>query len=474
MYPRLFLARNLLEDDGVIFISIDDNEIQNLILLLNEIFGEENHISTLIWDKGHSAQAGIFKSYHEYILVYAKNHMLIDTPKSDNNDLFEAGAIKRESRRHALQEFNFPAGVRFDAPNGKELKGRWGGIEVVELYSGRMICEKGYTKYPVTLRAAFTQMNQMKEYFYGDKNNLIDSRGQKIVEFYFNSNGKLKIVKERGVFTPDTTLSDYGTQSNASTKLALLFGINETPINNPKPYSMIKDFISWFTEPDDLVIDFFAGSCPITQATYELIENGDSSRKFICVQYPEKLEKNKKEHKSGYEYCISQYLHPNIAEVGKERIRRSIKKVKSETPLLDQNTNDLGFRVFKLKQSNFKLWRGDGIANQNELEQQLDILAEPVRPEAMEENMLFELLLKSGYPLTTHIEKREVGSGHYYLVDGELAIALTHLDTVIVEDMLSTSPQQVICLDALFKDDDSLKTNTRLQLADAGIAFHSI
>ena len=142
--------------------------------------------------------------------------------------------------------------------------------------------------------------------------------------------------------------------------------------------------------------------------------------------------------------------------------------------MIAENGQDLGFKVFKLKHSNFKLWRGDGIKNQGELEKQLDMLADPVRPEAIEEHMLFDILLKSGYPLTTQVEKREVGQAHYYQVDGGLAIALTHLDEGTIKDILELKPQQVICLDSLFADNDPLKTNTQLQLKDAGITFHSI
>ena len=191
-----------MREDGVIFISINDKEVQNLRKVCDEIFGEENFLASPIWDKNHSAQAGVFKAYHEYIFVYAKNAELIDTPKVSNGELFEAGAMKRESNRHPKTEFTFPAGVRFNAPDGFELRGEWGGIESVSLVSGRMVAESGLTTEPVTLKAAYTQKNQMQEYFYGDRDNLRDSRGQKIAEFYFTSSGKVKVVKERGVGNP--------------------------------------------------------------------------------------------------------------------------------------------------------------------------------------------------------------------------------------------------------------------------------
>ena len=112
MSSRLKLSRSLLSEEGVIFVSINDKEVAQLRAMMNEIYGEENFLASLIWDKNHSAQAGVFKAYHEYILVYAKNIDFIDTPKSENSELFEAGAMKRESRRHPVSEFTFPAGVR--------------------------------------------------------------------------------------------------------------------------------------------------------------------------------------------------------------------------------------------------------------------------------------------------------------------------------------------------------------------------
>src|SRR5690606_21532152 len=150
IYPRLKLAKDLLTEDGVIFISIDDHEVDSMKKVCTEIFGEQNFIATLIWDKNHSAQAGIYKVYHEYVLVFCKNINVLGTPKSLDNNLFEAGAMKKPSGRHSMQEFTFPKGTRFNAPHGFELKGEWGGLEKVFLVKGRMISENGYLKEDVT------------------------------------------------------------------------------------------------------------------------------------------------------------------------------------------------------------------------------------------------------------------------------------------------------------------------------------
>ena len=167
MYPRLKLARNLLDKDGVVFVSINDKEQHSLKQLMTDIFGEENFLAQLVWDKNHSAQAGVFKVYHEYVLVFAKTAELIHAPSSPDSEDFEAGAMKRESARHPSQEFTFPKGTRFDAPNGYELKESWGDAEKVVLVSGSMRSENGRLAEDVVLRAAFTQAHQMHQFFYG-------------------------------------------------------------------------------------------------------------------------------------------------------------------------------------------------------------------------------------------------------------------------------------------------------------------
>jgi hypothetical protein len=166
-----------------------------------------------------------------------------------------------------------------------------------------------------------------------------------------------------------------------------------------------------------------------------------------------------------------------IAEIGKERIRKVIQRDNADNPLFAEQNQDLGFKVFKLKQSNFKLWRGDGITDGEQLEAQMALLADPVREDAQEENLLTELLLKSGFELTTPVEKKTVGDAHYWLAKDEegnaLAVALQAIDETLLADMIAQGPQQVICLDRLFASDQT-KTNIQLQCKDAGIVFYSI
>ena len=177
----------------------------------------------------------------------------------------------------------------------------------------------------------------MQQFFYGDKDALIDSRGQKIVDFYFNSSGKIKIVKQRGVFTPDTTLSDYGTQSNASNELAALFQLNESPIDNPKPPKLLSDFISWFCDEEDIILDFFARSGSTGQAVYENNLNNDKNNSFILVQLPEKTEE---------EYVANRAGFNTIVELCRQRLVNYIAEARGNSNLFEDNDKDLGFRFY--------------------------------------------------------------------------------------------------------------------------------
>ncbi len=372
--------------------------------------------------------------------------------------------MKREENRHPMQNFDFPAGVRINVANGLEFIGSWGGVEKVELVSGRFVVENGVTKYPVTLRAAFTQRNQMEQYFYGDRDNLIDSRGQKIVEFYFTSSGKIKIVKQRGVFTPETTLSEYGTQSNASNELADLFGLDESPIDNPKPVKMLSAFIKWFTGETDLVLDFFAGSGTLGHSVADINKQEDSNRKFILVQLPEPTgpptgegpSRESSAWKAGYK---------TIADLAKERIRRIINKYNAEEPgklnLEGTNKQDRGFRVFKLAESNFKPWKADVPHDAPTLELQLEMHVDHIHEGRTADDILYEILLKSGFPLTTPVETVTLaGLTVYSVASGALFICLERALTLeLIRAMAEQKPERVVCLDEGFASNDQLKAN---------------
>lgn len=451
IYPRLKVAKDLLSDDGIIFISINDKEIQNLKRIVGEIFGERNEIATLIWDKNHSAQAGIYKVYHEYVLVYSKNIENISKPTSLKKDIFEAGAMKKVSGRHPACEFTFPAGTRFDAPDGTIIEGAYGNSERVIITKGKLIAKDRKLAEDVTLLAGFTQANQMKQYFYGNRETLVDSQGQKIVEFFFNSSGKIKILKERSVETPQTTCK-FGTQGNASNELAALFELKECPFSSPKPVVMLTDFIKRFTGKDDIVFDFFSGSATTAHAVMNINAEENRNLKYILVQLPENLDESlrmaKKDAVRTLEVAINlldSIKKPHtICEIGKERIRRAGKKIKEENP---SATNlDIGFRVLKLDSSNMKdVYYKPSDYSQGFLGQ----LEDNIKTDRTPLDLLFQVMLELGKPLSAKIEENEIADKKVFVVDDNDLIAC--FDENITEDVVKAIAQKKP-LYAVFRD----------------------
>lgn len=291
---RIYIAKKLLSDTGVLFISIDDYSFAQLKLLCDEIFefssnpDNWNFLGCLIWDKQHSQQQGTFKKYHEYVLVYAKNRKNIKNVLSKAEGIIEAGAMKKISKKNPASEFSFPAGTKFEAPDGTVFEGTYGDSEKVTVVDGIFEALNGVTKYPVTLYAGWTQKKQMTSWFKG--NETIDTKGQKIIEFYFNSTGKIKCRKQRAVTTPPSILPNFGMGSEQTEYLDEIFGV-PNKFTNPKPVNMIKLFIDWFCPNEGLVLDFFAGSGTTLDATMKLNAEDGGHRQCILVQGIESKDK---------------------------------------------------------------------------------------------------------------------------------------------------------------------------------------
>jgi len=233
----------------------------------------------------------------------------------------------------------------------------------------------------------------------------------------------------------------------------------------PKDVSVTKRLLNLIMNDGDIALDFFAGSGTVAESILEFNREKKINAKFLLIQLPEPIEEDSRPFNAGYK---------TISEISKERIKRVIQKIDreaKETPeLFDSNNIDLGFKVFKLSPSNFKIWRGSEITEEN-LVQQLDAFTNPVREESKNENMIFELILKAGYLLTDKIEVKE----KYYAVNnGELIIALEEMNEKVIGNIISAQPKKVITLDNLFTGNDQLKTNTVLQMKDAGIEFKTI
>lgn len=283
MWPRLQLLRELLADDGFLFVSIDENEVNSLKFLLNEIFGEKSIAGEFIWNTKHSQQQGLIATYHEYILVYTKSDSnQYDNFKSDKGGLITAGALKKISSANPESDFDFPAGTTCLMKDGQELSGTYGDAEKVTVKKGRFVVENQKLKYPVTLSAGWTNKKMMAEFFDGKK--VIDTKGQTVTDFFFNSTGKLKIQKKRTKETPSSILDSFGTTSQSTKLLSEILPDND--FDRPKPPNLIQYLISMVTdyESDDIVLDSFAGSGTTAHAVLALNKEDGGNRKFILVE----------------------------------------------------------------------------------------------------------------------------------------------------------------------------------------------
>lgn len=448
MMPRLFLARNLLRDDGVIFVSIDDNEVHNLRLLMNEIFGEENFVSNFLWKKKgttSNVKGAQVSSLTDSTLCYRKTEKATIRPRivekhtrtypfSDNIGNYrttviekkDSGSYRRDSMKYKIMG-HFPR-------EGK----RWQiGID--------------------------TAMDlEVKKRFLWD--------GEKIIlKIYDFEDGDTASARPNLLF-------NHGTTDSAANELFELFGMKEL-FDNPKPTELIKELVEIIVYQDDIVLDFFAGSATTAHAVMQLNKEDGGNRRYILVQIPEICDEKSEAFKAGYS---------TIADIAKERIRRAGQKIHEQMEeenrkrkmQLDFNDGknkpiniDTGFKVFRLAESNFKQWRQPENYSAEALAKQLELFVDPVAEHATLQNMVYELILKSGKDLNVSIES----CNGYHIIDGnELALILEKVDDQIITEVLSRQPKKVIALDRIFKGNDQLKTNTALQMKNAGIEFKTI
>jgi len=463
MYPRLKLARNLLREDGVIFISIDDNEVVNLWKICDEVFGEENLLAGLIWHLSSGPQAGHFTRSNEVIVAFAKNKEQLPYFSDTTGGSIIHGALKKISQANPASEITFKAGsIKYEGADA-EFKGELGGSEKQYIVDGRLKFENGILAEDVTLKAGWAMKNQVLSWLDGKET--FDSKGQKVLRFFFNSQGILFYEKERGTFHPKTVLSsaDVGGTKTGSDEIINIFGAKI--MDFPKPSSLIHFLLSTVTSNSDIILDFFAGSCPAAHAVLDLNIKDRDNRKFIMVQLPEPCDEKSEAFKAGYK---------TIAEIGKERIRRAAAKIKEENA---NSKGDLGFKVFKLDSSNIRAWNPD----RNDLEQTLLDHMEHLVEGRSEEDVLYELLLKRGVDLTVPIEEKTiVGKTVYSIGYGVLFACLdTSISHEEVEDLAMriidwhkelepAGDTQVVFRDSAFANDIA-KTNMTAILEQNGI-----
>jgi len=456
MYPRLFLARNLLREDGVIFVSIDDNEVHNLRMLMNEIYGEENFVDCIIWKKryGGGAKEKYLVSLHEYALMYSKQKESLDPIFIPNEPAameryYKSKDEKYESRgpyrTHPLEATksmddrnNLIYGI--PSPDGSEVfpKRQW-------LWGKE--------------RALIALANNELEFVKGKDGWTVHTK-----QYWKDENGNVRQAKAFSVI--DDVYTQHGTN-----EIIDIFG-DAKIFPFPKPTGFLIPLISIGTKPDtyDIVLDFFAGSAVTAHSVMELNKENSGNRKYILAQIPEKTDEDSEAYKAGYK---------TIADIGKERIRRISKKlnedIEKKSGLFEKEKLDLGFKVYSLEPSNFKIWRTDVIDNEEDLKRQMNAFVDPTHKRSEAEDMAWEILLKSGYELTTKLEKIVVADVPLFsIAGGELLLALENITQKAIDNIITKKPKRVIALDRLFAGNDQLKTNTVLQMKDAGIEFRTI
>ena len=438
MYPRLRLAANLLRDDGVIFISIDDNEVHNLRKVCDEVFGEENFVDTVIWEKRYSPQNAVqwFSESHDFIVVYAKRKDLwfpnllerteemnarYKNPDNDPRGVWKAtdataqGGHGTESQFYVLR-----------APNGKEH----------HLTPGRCWV---YTE---------KVMNEMiadnRVWFGADGNNV-----PALKRF-------LTDVKQGTACQTIWGYKDVGHNQEGKKEIKDLF--ESVPFDTPKPTRLLKRIVKLAAGQDDIILDFFSGSATTAHAVMQLNSEDGGNRRFIMVQLPEVCAEDSEAYKAGYR---------NICEIGKERIRRAGAKLAGDHPALD-----VGFKVFKLDTSNMKLWDDTPIEDGDvaTLFDRIDGHIDGLKPDRSDEDLIFEILLKMGYPLTADLAAVDVGGLTVYKVKGgTMLVCLQECITAEhIEQMAALSPQKIV-LAGRGLADSSTKANAFYLLENRGI-----
>ncbi|MPX33796.1 site-specific DNA-methyltransferase [Moraxella catarrhalis] len=435
MLPRLHLAHTLLSDDGVIFISIDDNEQAQLKLLCDEIFGGENFVADIIWNSTKSVtNTALISVSHTHNLVYfkdidyfIKNRELFrlkddgdgfENPDNDPRGAWKADPFQvggwRPNQQYIITNPN--TGVEYAPNEGSSWKNDYEKFQEL-LKDNRIVFGKNGTSAPQRKR------------------------------FIWEAQERGKVAK--------TLWDDVETTTNGTQLLKRLFN-EKSFFDNPKPISLIKRMLELGSDNKSIILDFFAGSATTAHAVMQLNTEDNGNRQFIMVQLPELTDEKSEAYKAGFK---------TISDISKERIRRAGAKIKAENP--DKNI-DTGFKVFKLADSNFKAWQiGD-----DDIAKQLEMYIDPLKDNANEIDIIYELLLKMGLKLTADIK---FDNGVYWLTceNKSYAIVLNSLSQDEFNAIIAKKPAKTVVLDKAFLN-DSEKSNIILQFKDAGLNFESI
>ena len=420
IYPRLKVARDLLTEDGVIFMSIDDSEVENLRKISDEVFGEKNFVANLIWKSksGGANDSKYFAIDHEYILVYTKNinnfNINIDKEASvttsynrkDEKGEYSLDRLDKQSIRYS-ESLDYaiigPDGTEYRPkhkdPAHPNATWRWGRDTVAKNYD---------------------------------------------LLVFENGNVYTKNYKKEGAIARSLLLEDrFGRTRTGKTDCYALF--ERDLFSNPKPFKLVRFLEIIASDKDSIVLDFFSGSATTAHAVMKLNAEDGGSRKFIMVQLPEVTDEKSEARKAGY---------ANICEIGKERIRRAGKKVKEEA---GQAADDLdtGFRVLKLDSSNME----DVFYTPDKFEPSLlDNLVDNIKADRSGEDLLFQVMLNLGIELSAKIERKEVAGKEVFSVDDDYLLACfdTDVNETTIEEMAKLLPTHLVIRDASAANDNVL------------------
>ncbi|MCT7535945.1 site-specific DNA-methyltransferase [Aliarcobacter cryaerophilus] len=443
MYPRLKLARNLLKDDGVIFISIDDNEVANLRKLCDEIFGEDNFVESIIWKKRATPPNDRnIGRIHEYLLCYGKN-----------TEKINLGLLPRDEK--SIERYTNP---------DNDIRGAWVASDLSANGKGGRLSQStiypiinphnGETYYPSEGRCWLFNKDKMQEFINEGRIGFRESSGAPYLKRYLN--------EVRQGLTFPTILTEFGFSSTSATELDKLF-ITKGIFEYAKPTTVMCPLIQiGLPEKDEIILDFYSGSATTAHAVMKLNSEDDGNRKFICVQLPESTDEKSEAYKAGYK---------NICEIGKERIRRAGEQIIGNGTLVPSKL-DIGFKVLKLDSSNIKSWDSDF----ENLEANLLESVENIKSDRSEEDLLYEILLKYGLPLSLPIEEKEVNGKKLYNIGfGALIICLdSNISIDITDEIIAIKKEydseitRVVFKDSGFKNATE-KTNIIKTLNQNGI-----
>jgi adenine-specific DNA-methyltransferase len=445
MYPRLKLARNLLTEKGLIFISIDDNELHNIRKLTDEIFGELNFIDCVIWKKryGGGAKEKFLISLHEYVLVYAKNINSLEN--------FEIPLTEESIERYYKSK-----------DSNYELRGPY---RTHPLEATKSMGERKNLMYGIKAPDD-TVVFPKRQWLWGEERAVEASKNGELEfikskdgswsvhtkQYLKESNGEIRTGKPFSIV--DDVYSQHGTN-----EIINLFD-NAQIFSFPKPTSLIKYLINvGISNNDGLVLDFFSGSSSTADAIMQMNQNDNGKRKFILVQVPESTPKDSEALKAGYK---------NICEIGKERIRRAAIKIKEEKLLKAKkdgmfaefkDSQDYGFRVYRLSDSNMQevYYKPQDYAQSS-----LDLCADNVKADRTSDDLLAQVMLDWGLSLSLIIETKEIlGKQVFMVAENSLFACFDEgIDEDFAKELASEVPLRVVFKDSAFKD-DTAKTNVK-------------